>query len=74
MADLLDGAVVCLLVAVDLCPAIFWLTDLLLIFAVVPGLLSVLCLAAGEVADLLGTVFTGLAVTDGDDLLSAPAL
>jgi len=55
---------------VDLCPAEFWFADLLLTFADDPGLLSVLCLAAGAVADLLGTVFAGLAVTDGDDLLS----
>jgi hypothetical protein len=41
---------------------------------VASGLLSVLCLAAGAVADLLGTVFAGLAVTDGDDLRSVPAL
>jgi hypothetical protein len=74
VADLLDGAAGCLLVTVDLWPAEFWLADLLLTFADVPGLLSVLCLAAGAVADLLVTVFAGLSVTAGDDLRSVPAL
>jgi hypothetical protein len=74
VADLLDGAAGCLLVTVDLWPAEFWLADLLLMFADDPGLLSVLCLTAGAVADLLVTVFAGLAVTAGDDLRSVPAL
>lgn len=74
MAGLLDIAAGCLLVTVDLCPAEVWSLELLLTFPDVPGLLSVLCLAAGAVADLLVTVFAGLAVTDGDDLRSAPAL